>query len=102
MKEAEQLEDQQADQQQDLQAYRHPFFYPIILFHYSSVVGALLSLFFVLAILHPLQFLHHRLSVIDVDVIGCRVVVELRSRLYMLRCVHPSKHMLHIEPIYLG
>ena len=42
------------------------------------------------------------LSVIAEDVIGCRVVVELRSRVYMLGCVHPSKCMLHKGQIYLG
>ena len=56
------------------------------------------SLFFVLAILHPSQLLCRRLSVIADDVIGGRVVVELRSRL--LPWVHPSK--VHIGPIYLG
>ena len=78
---------------------------PIILFHYPSMVGALLllqSLLFVLAILHPSQILRCRLSVIADDVIGCRIVVELGHRLYMLRYVHLFKHRLHIGPIYLG
>ena len=50
-------------------------------FHYPSMVWALLlllSLLLSLAILHPLQLLRCRLSLVADDVIGC--VVELHSR----------------------